>query len=358
MQQQFSEEDIRLVDVFDSFKGYLGYLLKKWYISIVGVAALTAGGYFIAVNAPPKYVAYISFNAVDSKASAMGGLMSMMGVSFAGGSSNDVLTGIFSSRNIFLHSMLADMVVDGKKEKIANVYMTAYEYNEGFEEDPEWKGFKFTANSIPEISKKEMELLSVMYDDFIGGLMVAEYDVPTGLIKAELETPDLELSRQLGAALLKNTVKFYQTKQVENARISYSSVERRLDSISSEIIKRQQAIAASQDLNIFNKKRMSVVEQQKLSQEIGTLSVMYNEAAASKENAKIGLDPQNNIVRVVDDPMFSTALSPPSKLLYTIIGFAVSLVVVIIPLLISKAVQDGREEDKLRAASEAAATGA
>ncbi len=98
--QQFSEEDIRLVDVLESFKSYLVYLLKKWYLSIVGVGALTAAGFFYAKLTPPTYVANISFNAVDSRASAMGGLMSMMGVSFAGGSSNDVLTGIFSSRNI------------------------------------------------------------------------------------------------------------------------------------------------------------------------------------------------------------------------------------------------------------------
>ena len=64
MQQQFSEEDIRLVDVLESFKSYLVYLLKKWYLSIVGVAALTAGGYFFAKMSPPNYIANISFNAI------------------------------------------------------------------------------------------------------------------------------------------------------------------------------------------------------------------------------------------------------------------------------------------------------
>ena len=78
MQQQFSEEDIRLVDVLESFKSYFVYLLKKWYISIVGVVALTAGGYFFAKTSAPSYVANISFNAVDSRTSAMGGLMSMV----------------------------------------------------------------------------------------------------------------------------------------------------------------------------------------------------------------------------------------------------------------------------------------
>ena len=92
MQEQFSEEDIRLVDVLESFKSYFVYILRKWYFSILGVAALTLGGYFYAKLTPPKYIAYITFNAVDSRATSMGGIMSMMGVSFAGGSSIPINT--------------------------------------------------------------------------------------------------------------------------------------------------------------------------------------------------------------------------------------------------------------------------
>lgn len=350
MQQQFSEEDIRLVDVLESFKSYLVYLLKKWYLSIVGVAALTAGGYFFAKMSPPNYIANISFNAIDSRTSSMGGIMSMMGVSFAGGSSNDVLTGIFTSRNIFLNSMLTEVEINGKKDKLANFYFHAVKYDDGFEKDPVLKDFKFRANTIQEITKMEMDFLGMMYEDFNGGLMTAEYDLTSGVIRAEIETPDYEVSRTLGSTMLSNTVKFYQNKQVENAKTSLTGVTRRLDSISGEIAIRQRLIAQSQDQNIFNKKRLEIVEQQKIVQELATLNVMYNDATTSKENAKAGMAPQNNIVRVIDDPMYSTAPKHKSKLLFAAIGFAVSLVFIIIPLLIQKAINDGREEDRIKAA--------
>ena len=351
MQQQFSEEDIRLVDVLESFKSYCFYLLRKWYLSIVGVVGLTVGGYYFAKTSDPTYIANVSFNALDSRTSSMGGIMSMMGVSFAGGSSNDVLTGIFTSRNIFLNSMLSDVEINGKTDKLANFYFHAYKYDDGFEKDPVLKNFKFRANSIREISKQEMDFLGMMYDDFTGGIMAAEYDIPTGMIKAEIETPDYEVSRNLGAVMLNNTVKFYQTKQIENAKISLTNVDKRLDSISGEIRSRQKIVAQSQDQNIFNKKRVEVTDQQKLMQEISTLTMMYNDANTSKENAKAGLTSQNNIVRIIDDPMFSTAPKHKSKLLFAAIGFAISLVFIIIPLLIQKAVNDGREEDKQKAAA-------
>jgi len=349
MEQQFAEEDIRLVDVLESFRSYAFYLLKKWYFSVVGVAALTLGGYFFAKLSAPTYIANISFNAVDSRTSAMGGVMSMMGVSFAGGSSNDVLTGIFTSRNIFLNSMLTDVEINGKKDKMANFYFHALKYDDGFEKDPVLKNFKFKANTVNEISKMEMDFLGMMYDDYNGGLMTAEYDLTSGVIRAELETPDYDVSRVLGSTLLSNTVKFYQNKQLDNAKVSLVNATKRLDSISGEITSRQHLLAASQDQNIFNKKRVEVVDQQKVAQELAVLGAMYNDATTSKENAKAGLVPQNNIVRVIDDPMFSTAPKHKSKLLFAAIGFAISLVFIIIPLLIQKAILDGREEDRIKA---------
>ncbi|HQV78273.1 MAG TPA: hypothetical protein PLJ42_12035 [Chitinophagales bacterium] len=347
MQNEFIEEDIRLVDVLESITSYLKFLLKKWYISILGVAAFTAAGYFFAKLSAPKYVNYVSFNAVDTRTSAMGGLMSMMGVTFAGGSSNDVLTGIFTSRNIFLNSMLTDVEINGKTDKLANFYFHTLKYDEGFEKDPILKDFKFRANSIDALSKQEIDFLGMMYDDFIDGFMTAEYDIPTGMIKAEIETPDYDVSRQLGVTLLNNTIKFYQNRQVENAKTSLTNSTKRLDSISAQIEARQRMIAASQDQNIFNSKRISIVEQQKLTQEMMTLNVMYNDAVTATENSKAGLSPQNNIVRIIDDPLFSTSPKYKGKWLFAAIGFAVSIFVIILPLIMRKAILDGREENKI-----------
>lgn len=358
MQQQheFVEEDIRLVDVLESINSYLKFLLKKWYISIVGVALFTFGGYFFAKTSPPNYKANISFNALDARAGAMGGIMSMIGVSFAGGSSNDVLTGIFTSRNIFFNSLLSEVEINNKTDKLGNFYMKALKYNDGFENDPILKNFKFKANSISELSKQELDMLGVMYGDFNDGLMTAEYDIATGVIRAELETPDYDVTKQLGTQLLNNTIKFYQQRQLQNAEVSFNNSSKRLDSLSNEIKLRQRIIASSQDQNIFNNKRLSVVEQQKLSQEIAILTTLYSDATTSKETAKAGLKPQENMVRVVDDPSFSTAPDYKSKFLFAIIGFAISLVVIIIPLLLRKAVLDGKEENRIKAQQQAAAT--
>ncbi|MFN8282526.1 MAG: hypothetical protein U0U67_04890 [Chitinophagales bacterium] len=354
-QQNLSEEDIRIVDILDSFGSYIKYMIRKWYILLVGVGGLTYFGYYYAKTAPANYVAYTSFNSVDSRVSAMGGMMSMMGISFAGGSSVDVLTGIFSSRNIFISALLNEVDINGKPTKLANYYLHVFKYDEGFKDDPKLKNFKFTANSIDELSATELDIATMLYGDFSDGFFTAEYDMTTGLIKAEIETPDFELSKTLARKMLDQTVFFYQKKQLENAKISLSNSSKRLDSITGEITARQKLIAESQDQNIFNKKKINVVDQQKLMQELQTLNVMYSDATSTKESSKAGLTLQNNLVRIIDAPEYSTYPKNKSKLLYSLIAFAVSIVVVIIPLILSKAIKDGREENKLREAQQKAA---
>ena len=348
MQQNLSEEDIRIVDILDSFGGYLKYMLRKWYILVIGVGGLTYFGYYFATTSPPKYVAYTSFNSVDSRVSAMGGMMSMMGISFAGGSSVDVLTGIFSSRNVFINSLLSDVEIDGTKTKLANYYLHVFKYDESFKEDPKLKNFKFTANGVEELTKTELDIATMLYGDFSDGFFTAEYDMPTGLIKAEIETPDFELSKTLAKKMLEETVFFYQKKQLENAKISLGNSTKRLDSITGEISARQRRIAESQDQNVFNNKKINTVDQQRIMQELQTLAVMYSDATTTKESSKAGLMLQNNLVRIIDSPEYSTYPKNKSKLLYSIIGFAVSIVLVIIPLILSKAIKDGREENKQR----------
>lgn len=348
MQQNLSEQDIRLVDILESFGGYLKYMLKKWYILLVGVGGLTYGGYYYATSSDPTYVAYTSFNSPDARMSAMGGMMSMMGMSFSGGSSIDVLNGVFASRNVFYRALLSESTVNNTTEKIGNRYLKIFKYDEGFKEDPKMKNFKFTSNNLKDMTPTEIEVGTILYADFSGGFFTSEYDVLVGVLKAEVETPDFYLSRDLASAMLKETTLFFQDKQLENAKVSLKNSTKRLDSINNEIEKRQKMVAQSQDQNIFNTKKINTIDEQKIMQEIGTLTVMYNDASNTKESAKAGLVIQNNLLRIVDSPEFSTYSKKKSKFLYAIIGFAISILVVIIPLILSKAIKDGREENKQR----------
>lgn len=360
MQQQpfqFKDEDIRLIDVIDTFKHYGAYLLRKFYIVLIGVGGLTYLGYLFAVKSPPTYIANASFNVVDPKGAAGGGLMSLassLGFSLGGSSTNDVLMGIFSSRSVFKNALLEEVSIGGKTDKLANFYMLAFGYQEGIRELPGYENFRFTSPTINTMNRIEDSISSVMYFDFVEEYLTIEFDIPSGLIKAEIETPTYELSKFLGVSMMRNTIAFYQTKQVESARISYDNVTARLDSIQREIDAREKMLAQSRDVNIFNKKVVAVIDQEKIQRELSNLVYMYSDALNSKESAKSTMTGQNSTIRIVDDPRFSTDVSPRSKLLWSVIGFGAGIVLVIIPMILNKAVTDAREEEARKALESAA----
>jgi hypothetical protein len=357
--EQFEEEDVRLVDIADSFGAYLKYLLKKFYIVLIGVGGIAYGLYYYAKKAPPEYVAFTSFNTTDPRGIATSGLISLAS-SFgfgASGTTVDLLAGLYKSRLVFYTSMLDEVMVDGKPEKLGTHMMRVYGLDYEFKNTKGKENFAFTANRMEDFSKDEQRIANILYGMFSESLLEAEYEITSGLIFAEITTPDYELSKNLATCIIANVSKYYQNEQITGASISYRTVSKKADSLKREIDWREQELARSTDRSLYNVKREGTFDQDFLRQEVATLRMMYTEATSTMASAKAAMNPQAAPVRVVDHPKFSTYPKYKSTLFYSLIGIAVGIVVVIIPMLIRKAILIGREEDELRAKLKAQAAG-
>lgn len=346
----FEEEDVKLADIADSVGGYLKYLLKKFYIVIVGVGGLTYFMYNYAKKAPPEYVAFTSFNTVDPKGIAASGLISLassLGLG-ASGTQVDLLSGLYTSRLIFYNALLKDVEVKGKIEKLGNQFMRVYGLDAGFKQTKGKENFSFTANNIEEFSRDEDSIARAMYGLFAEELLESEYEVTAGLIFSEITTPDFELSKNLGVAIIDGVIEYYQSTQIESSQISYNTISKRIDSLKREIEYREKKLAQMQDRSIFNLKKEGVYEQDEYRADLQMLKIAYSDALSTKEAAKAGINPQASPVRIVDHPKFSTFPKYKSTFFYGLIGLALGIVLVIIPLLIRKAIQDGRKENELK----------
>jgi hypothetical protein len=346
----FEEEDVRLVDIADSIGGYLKYLLKKFYIVIIGVGGMTYLLYLYAKKAPPEYVAFTSFNTVDPKGIAASGLISLassLGMG-ASGTQVDLLAGLYQSRLIFYNALLKDVEVDGKVDKLGNQFMRVYNLDAGFKQIKGKENFGFTAENIDDFSNDEDSIARTMYTLFAEELLEAEYEVTSGLIFSEITTPNYELSRNLGIHIIEGVTDYYQEQQIESAQISYKTIDKKLDSLKGEIDFREKKLAQMQDQNIFNIKRQGVYDQDEYRSDLQILKIAYNEALNTKEAAKSSSKPQASPVRVVDNPRFATYPKYKSTLFFGLIGFAIGIVLVVIPLLIRKAIKDGKLENELK----------
>ncbi len=347
--QEFNEEDVRLVDITDSIGVYFNYLLQKFYIVIIGVGGLTYGLYYYAKNAKPEYLAFTSFNTVDPKGIAASGLISLASsLGFgASGTTVDLLAGLYNSRLVFYNAMITDVSVDGKVEKLGDEMMRVYGLDQGFKATKGKENFGFTASDINSFSRDEDSIVNILYSMFIDGIVEVEYEVTSGLIFSEIVTPDYQLSKNLAGTIINKVSEYYMNEQVSSASISFTTINKKIDSLKSEIDWREKKIAQDQDRSIFNVKKEGIFDQDFIRQEVSNLKMMYAEAITTKESAKTSMKPLASPVRVVDHPDFATTPKYKSTLLYGLIGLALGIVLVIIPLMLRKAILIGREENAL-----------
>lgn len=349
----FESDEIRLTELIRGFKIYGWYLIKKsWIIVIVTLLMVYAGMTFARLS-DKNWVANASFNALDSKGS-MGGLMSIassLGISTGGGTTNDVLMGIFSSRYAFKTAMLSEVPYNKRIEKVGNIYLETSGMAEDFKEDPLWKGFTFKAPDIYHLSEKEDMLLSNLYDGFQDEVIVYEIDPLVGLIKAYVTSTSYDYSLNMCEQLLKATTDFYNISANDKAMDAYIKLKNKVDSLSGVVRFKQAQLASLNDRSVFNRKEQGVVNRSEYIRDLGILNMQYSDAVTSLESAKGSLSSQTQVVRIVDAPRYSMFLDERKETFWGLIGGLVGGVLCVLVLCIVKASKDAfkEEEDILKA---------
>lgn len=350
MDPYFQSDDIKLTDFLRGLKTYSLYILKRIYIVIIATVLMYYAGRGFANISKKLWVSNVSFNAIDARSGGgFGGLMSLASsfAGFGGGTSNDVLSGVFTSRKVIKTSLLEEVEIEGRKDKIINFYLEAFGYMDQYKATPGWENFKFTAPSILMLSPREDTIMSYIYESFIDDYLEVEFDPLAGLIRAGIYTPDRNLSLNLAEAMIKHTQRYYTENSINNAQESYDKLSLRVDSISAAINYYNGLLATTKDQNIFNRKEEGIVDVRSIEREMTVLTIQYNDAVSSLDAAKSALDAEPQSMRIVDLPAFSTELDERDPDFWGLIGLGVGLVLSILILSLIKASKDAFEEEKL-----------
>lgn len=343
----FESDEIRLTDLVRGFKNYGWFLIRKSWIIVIATLLMVYVGMTFARLSDKNWVANATFNALDSKGS-IGGLMSIassLGISTGGGTTNDVLMGIFSSRYAFKTAMLAEVPYNKRIEKVGNIYLETSGMAEDFKEDPLWKGFTFKAPDIYHLSEKEDMLLSNLYDGFQDEVIVYEIDPLVGLIKANVTSTSYDYSLNMCEQMLKATTDFYNISANDKAMDAYLKLKNKVDSLSGILRFKQTQLATLNDRSIFNRKEEGVVNRSEFIRDLGILNMQYSEAVTSLESAKGSLSTQTQVVRIVDAPRYSMFLDERKQTFWGIIGGVVGGVLSILILCLVKASKDAFKEE-------------
>ncbi|MCO5249213.1 MAG: hypothetical protein M9887_09735 [Chitinophagales bacterium] len=349
MDPYFQSDDIKLTDFLRGVKNYSLYILKRIYIVILATVFMYYAGRWFAYLSKKEWVANVSFNAIDAQGGGgFGGLMSLassfMGV--GGGTSNDVLSGVFSSRTTIKATFLEEREVNGKTDKLGNHFLEALGYMDEYKKTPGMEDFKFRASDLYKMNYLEDSVMAELYLLFTDDYLEVEYDPLTGLIKAGVSSPVKELSTEVCEVMIRNTKKYYSSRNYEKALESYNKLKTRVDSIKSAMRYYDNLSAKLLDQNVFNQKQEGVVDKDDIARQTTILSIQYNDAVSSLEAAKSVLNAESDVIRIVDQPAFSTELDYRDPDFWGLIGLAVGAGLSILILCLVKASKDSFEEER------------
>lgn len=348
MDSYFQSDDIKLTDFLRGVRDYSLYVLKRIYIVIIATILMYYAGRLFADWSKKEWVASVSFNAIDARSGGgFGGLMSLassfMGV--GGGTSNDVLSGVFSSRNTIKAAFLEEADINGKRDRLGNFFLDALGYMDVYKETPGMENFKFTAPDIYQMNHLEDSVMAELYALFIDDYLDIEYDPLTGLIKAGVASPIKELSTELCEAMISKTHEYYSARNYKKAYEGYQQLKFRVDSIAGAMKNYDNMSAKLLDQNIFNQKQEGIVDKDEIARQVTILSIQYSDAVSSLEAAKSALNSEGEVMRIVDQPAFSTELDYRDPDFWGLIGLAVGSVLSILILCLVKASKDSFDEE-------------
>ena len=345
----YASDDIKLTDVIRAFKNYSRYILRKFWIVIIGAILVGAAGYGYAKISKTKYQANTSFNVVDAR--GMGGglaaIMNSFGLAAGAGTSNEVLSGIIQSRHAIKSAFLTEVEYKGRQEKLLHVFFEEYGYYEDWAGDPIMDSFKFKANTIHEITRKEDSVLNVFYTPFVEDLMDVEYEILQGLIKVSVKTYSYEFSTGMLNNMLDYSSQYFIEKQIGGKKNSIVVAQFKVDSLEGALQAKRFHLATLQDRSKYLQQATGGIDIQRLTSEIAALTMRVATSRDALEISKTSLLQQTPIINIIDRPSYATDIKKKKWKIWTLLGLITGAGLSIIILLLNKAAIDGFEKEKL-----------
>lgn len=320
-------DEINIGDLFKKMGEYRKYLLRKWWVILIG--AVVTGyllRYYIEWR-PEHYIAHSDFSVKGvegSSTSSLASLASSFGIGISTGSefTNEYFLGLVQSRRVIKQTLLLKDTIQLKGQPPRVDYMLNF-YIEMY---PKWakkkkiKDFRIIHGDINALTVYEDSVMSVVYDEILDADLSISFNEEVGLNQLEFSSLNRDFSRIMADNLASNASEFYIFSQIDNEISTVSLIQDRADSIRLMMQAKEDALARTQDQSAFTVKAAGLLNQGRLLRDIEILTLEYSTVYTQLELAKFDMRNKTPLISVVDSGDISTIKEKEQKMLFLILG--------------------------------------
>lgn len=303
-----SNDDISLTLIWIKLQQWWTFLWdrKAW---IIGVAFIcSVGGYLIVKMAKPVYSATLTFSLDQGGGnSGISGLASQFGFSIGGGGNaggmfaGENLLTLLKSRRLVEDVLLTSLPINGEEKLLLNQYVESWP-----ELKIEWDStglYPFHLRGLRTPSQDSA--LGVVYSLITKkALAVAKEDKELSFVSLSYSGHDEAFTGAFVEQLAKQATDFYIESKTANNRANIDKLQRRVDSVTTELENAMVSAGRANDANMFTVQSAAKVSSLEKQMKVTMLTTLYGELVKNLELSKTMAAREEPLITVIDRPHY------------------------------------------------------
>ena len=301
------DDEITLTDIWIKLQQWWAYLVKRkfWILAIALLGSI--GGYLKVKTADPVYSATLTFSLEQGgkDGSNLAGLASQFGFSMGGDGggmfSGENLLTLMKSRRMVEDVLLTPVLIGGDSILLVNQYVQSW---------PELKESWDSAGLYPLDAKtccnnaqdSAMGEIYAMVSE--KALALSKEDEALSFVTISFSGHDEALTGAFVEQLTAQATEFYVESKTTNTRANIEKLERRVDSVTTELESAMVGAANSIDANQFTVQSASKVSSAQKQMKVTMLTTLYGELVKNLELSKTMAAREEPLITIIDRPHY------------------------------------------------------
>ena len=301
------DDEITLTDIWIKLQQWWAYLWKRkfWIVAIALLGSI--GGYLKVKTADPVYSATLTFSLEQGGegGSNLAGLASQFGFSMGGDGggmfSGENLLTLMKSRRMVEDVLLTPVLIGGDSILLVNQYVQSW---------PELKEAWDSAGLYPLDAKTccnnaQDSAMGVIYAMVSQkALAVSKQDEALSFVTISFSGHDEAFTGAFVEQLTAKATEFYVESKTTNTRANMEKLERRVDSVTTELESAMVGAANSIDANQFTVQSASKVSSSQKQMKVTMLTTLYGELVKNLELSKTMAAREEPLITIIDRPHY------------------------------------------------------
>ncbi|SHN13254.1 Wzz/FepE/Etk N-terminal domain-containing protein [Mucilaginibacter sp. OK098] len=349
-----NSDEISLKELILKIQRLWHFLLSKWIIILIAGIIGGAIGLTYAFFKKPIYKAELSFALEDDKSSSSGGLGAAMGLanqfgidlggnSGGGAFSGDNLLELMKSRSMVVNTLLMPLDIKGRKQTLADLYISFNNYREKWGRNNVLKNIQFLPDAdLSKFTLQQDSILGVFYKDLIkGNLSVDKVDKKLSIITVKVTSENELFSKYFAEILTKTVSDFYINTKIRKSVNNVNILQHQTDSVRRELNAALTGVASSADVNPNANPSLQIlrVPSQRRQVDVQANQAILTQLVANLEISKVSLRKEIPLIQVIDKPILPLEKISSGKVILMVTCGIISVFLVSLLLIFHKTIK-------------------